>query len=90
MRLAKIIISQTIINNKKELLVKTNEALKMSILFNKYKPNLTNYNGVINLNKLLEMVDEVDNDWAFKDDDIDYAVAYSINNLIETILKHNN
>ena len=85
MRLAKMTISQILISSKKELLVGIDEVLVMSKLFNNYNPDVSSYQGTIRLDNLLAMMDKIDDDWSFSDDDIDFIVAQSINNLMEIV-----
>lgn len=83
MRLAKIAIASAIIKGEKELLVEKNKALSMKELFKKYNPKLSEeFKNLINLDRLLEIMDVVDDDWSFNDDEIDFHVAYCINMLI--------
>ena len=86
MRLAKLIIANALIKSSDELLVEKSKVLSMTELFKKYKPLEIKEEYLIDFNRLLEMMDVVNDDWSFNDDDIDYNVAYSINNLIGTLL----
>lgn len=86
MRLAKLTISTILIKSRKELLVDKSSILLMTKMFKKYKPLAANYKYLIDFDKLLEMMDSVNDDWAFNDEENDYMVAYSINNLIGLLL----
>lgn len=86
MRLAKLIIANVLIKSSDELLVEKSNVLSMTELFKKYKPLEIKEKHLIDFYRLLEMMDAVNDDWSFNDDDIDYKVAYSINILIKTLL----
>lgn len=90
MRLAKLIIATVIIRGNDKLLVEKSDALCMSKLFKAYKPDISKLDSNISIDNLLEIMDRVDDDWSFNDDNIDYITAYCINDLIETLLEKSN
>ena len=87
MRLAKLIIAAVFIKSKDELLVEKSMVLSMTELFKKYKPQAANYNYLVKIDKLLEMMDKTNDNWSFNDDEIDYMVAQTINILIGVLLE---
>lgn len=56
-------------------------------LLENYQPDLSKYqsNFVISLDRLIEMLDIVDDDWGLGDNDIDYAFTHCITDLLEVL-----
>lgn len=63
------------------------DPINIGKLFEDYKPDLSGYhsNFVIPLDRLVEMLDMVDDDWGLGDNDIDYAFTHCVTNLLEVL-----
>lgn len=67
------------------------DPINIKKLFEEYQPDLSGYhsNFVISLDRLVEMLDIVDDDWGLGDNDIDYAFTHCVTDLLEVLRVQN-